>query len=1345
MRILIVDDKEENRYMLETLFRGNGYETISVSNGAEALEELKTANIDLIISDILMPVMDGFELCRKIRANNAFAGIPFIVYTATYTGPQDEEFAIKIGADRFIIKPSEPDVLLSAVREAIGNKQDIKVNAREHLPEQEVLKLYNERLVRKLEQKMQQLEKSEELFRNLFQHHAAVKLIIDPENGKIVDVNEAAVKYYGWPREDFLQMNIKQINTLTPEEIQAEMKQVKERKKIRFEFRHRIADGSIRDVEVYSSNITVQGKNLLHSIIFDITEKKHSEKLLQKTRLQLELFIEHAPSAIAMFDNEMKYIAASNRFLEDYNLVNIDVVGKSHYELFPDIPEKIKEVHRRCLAGAAERSEEDPFLRSDGRTDWIRWEARPWYESPGETGGIILFSEVITARKEAEISLRNSEERLRHAAEAANFGTYSYEFQTGKIYYSPEHLAIYGLEPDDTIELDDDMTAKALYPDDKVMFLEAMKKTNNPEAENPGLLDIEFRITRPDGELRWLRVKGRTTFDAEGKPMRADGIVQDVTEHKLAAEALRESQEQYRLLFENSLDGVFLTVPDGTILSVNRAGCDIFGRSKKEILKLGRDGIIDSSEMRFKEGLALRNQEGYFNGELTGIKANGERFPIEVTSFLFTDHKGRPRTSTIIRDITERKRAEEKIHKLNRTYAVLSEINKTIVHTDDQQKLFEESCRIAVETGGFIFCWIGITDEKRDCVIPVAQYGYSENYLDTINISLPSAQQKATGPTGTAIKEKKYNTCNDIESDIRMKPWRKEALKRGYHSLAAFPLIRAEKTYGVIVFYSAQKRFFDDNEEILLLEELSSDISYCIESLEHEKQKQKVEQERDRFFNYSIDMMCIIGADGYFKQINPAWEKILGWPEDELLSKPFIAFVHPEDVETIKDIAEDIIKRGEPKINVITRYRCRDGSYKWLSWNSITIKDEKLVFAVVRDITEIVKNDTEKKKLEAQLIQAQKMESLGTMAGGIAHDFNNILNIIMGYASLLKANDAGANRVQKEADIILDASRRGAGLVKQLLTFARKTESIFEQLQVNDIITEIQKLLKETFPKTIEIKCALQEKLPAITGDSTQIHQVLLNLCVNARDAMENSGKLTITTIYISNDEIKIIKPDIEQGEYIEIQVQDTGSGVDETVKQKIFDPFFTTKEKGKGTGLGLALVYGIVKSHGGSINLTSELGKGTTFYVYLPAHTHAEEVYISDTKNTIETVSQGTGTILIVEDEKLNNELLKRMLVVNGYGVIAAYDGLQGITAYQNHRTKIAAVISDIGLPKLGGEDVFKQIKIMNPKAKIILASGFIDPEIKARLRELGANYFIQKPYLPEEILRTIKQVLED
>ncbi len=853
MKILIVDDREDNRYMLEALLKGNGYDTQSVSNGAEALEQLKSGKIDLIISDILMPVMDGFELCRKVRTDESTRNIPFIIYTATYTGPQDEKFAIKIGADRFIIKPCEPDLLLKAVGDVISSSKNRKDDLKESPQEEEVLKLYNERLVRKLEQKMLQLEK---------------------------------------------------------------------------------------------------------------------------------------------------------------------------------------------------------------------------------------------------------------------------EIQTRQI-------------------------------------------------------------------------------------------------------------------------------------------------------------------------------------------------------------------------------AEEKLSKLNRIYAVLSEINKAIVRIDNQQVLFDDVCRIAVETGEFSFCWIGIADSRSGNLTTAAQCCLPGDYADNINTLLSADEPESVWPEENVLPEGEYYICNDIGKDESMLHRRENALKPGYRSYAAFPLTRFGAAYAVINFYSSQTGFFDE-QEVNLLKELSSDISYCIETIESEKQKQRIEEERDRFFNNSIDMMLVAGFDGHFKQLNPAWERTLGWTNKELMSKPYIEFIHPEDIETTLRTIEDLTRGEEKKINFLNRFQCKDGTYKWLSWNFVTIKEENLIFAVTRDVSEQVRNENERKKLEAQLIQAQKLESLGTMAGGIAHDFNNILNIIMGYTSTLDSVGTDENELHKITDIILDASRRGAGLVKQLLTFARKSETVFQSVQVNNIIDEIKKFIKETFPKTIQINSNLEENIPVIIADSTQIHQVLLNLCINARDAMQKGGTLTISTKRMKSEEIKIKKPVNEAREYIEIKFEDSGSGIDEEIREKIFEPFFTTKETGKGTGLGLAIVYGIINNHGGFIDVESEKEIGTTFYIYLPVQeetTEIQQLSLNPDKN----MPQGVGTILLIEDEKVSNEMLTTILVLKGFKVITAYDGLQGIMAYQNHRQEIAVVISDLGLPRLGGDEVYKQIKTMNPDAKIILISGDTDPEVKARLFEAGARHIIYKPYLPAIILQALKNIIED
>ncbi|MBN2530910.1 MAG: response regulator [Deltaproteobacteria bacterium] len=302
MNVLIVDDQEENLYLLESLLRGSGHAVRLAFNGAEALEILKEDGIDLIISDILMPVMDGFQLCRKVRNDDTLRAIPLIFYTATYTSSKDEEFALNIGADRFIVKPCEPDIFLKAVHEVMADTaaRRGKVSNRNQIEDGELFKLYSERLVRKLEQKVLEMEseiqahqetqkklhESEEKFRNIFQKHLAVKLIIDPDNGDIVEANEAAEKFYGWTGDQLRQMRIQDINILSSDEVNEAMKKASTMERTRFEFRHRLSDGSIKDVEVFSSRIDIKEKSLLHSIIHDITEHKRSEEERESLRAQ---------------------------------------------------------------------------------------------------------------------------------------------------------------------------------------------------------------------------------------------------------------------------------------------------------------------------------------------------------------------------------------------------------------------------------------------------------------------------------------------------------------------------------------------------------------------------------------------------------------------------------------------------------------------------------------------------------------------------------------------------------------------------------------------------------------------------------------------------------------------------------------------------------------------------------------------------------------------------------------------------------------------------------------------------------------------------------------------------
>jgi signal transduction histidine kinase/ActR/RegA family two-component response regulator len=387
----------------------------------------------------------------------------------------------------------------------------------------------------------------------------------------------------------------------------------------------------------------------------------------------------------------------------------------------------------------------------------------------------------------------------------------------------------------------------------------------------------------------------------------------------------------------------------------------------------------------------------------------------------------------------------------------------------------------------------------------------------------------------------------------------------------------------------------------------------------------------------------------------------------------------------------------------------------------------------------------EQKKLEKQLWQSQKMESIGTLAGGIAHEFNNILNIIKGYTLLIRQSPSVNENVTEKVNVIEETVERGAHGVRQLLTLARRTESCLVLSNPNDLVSELSKLLKQTFPKTIDVTLELDAKLPSLWVDPNQINQALLNLSVNARDAMAGGGKLTLKTLLAEGS--KVQDPAATAGPYACIEVKDTGSGMDEAVRNRIFEPFFTTKRVGKGSGLGLAIVYGIVKNHNGFVDVDSEVGRGTSFRLYFPMARSEEKPAVDETPKKEESPprrANSSATVLVVEDEEKLVYLLRKALLRNQYHVLVASDGAQAIDLYHRRKQDIGVVLLDIGLPKIAGLDVILRMKEENPNVKVIVASGYIDPGFKSKMQRAGVQGFIEKPYNPDDVVRVLCASLE-
>jgi PAS domain S-box-containing protein len=387
-------------------------------------------------------------------------------------------------------------------------------------------------------------------------------------------------------------------------------------------------------------------------------------------------------------------------------------------------------------------------------------------------------------------------------------------------------------------------------------------------------------------------------------------------------------------------------------------------------------------------------------------------------------------------------------------------------------------------------------------------------------------------------------------------------------------------------------------------------------------------------------------------------------------------------------------------------------------------------------------DDTLRKKIEQHLLQSHKLESISTLAGGIAHDFNNILGIILGHTSLMERKLNEPENLRKSTETIAEAVKRGASLVQQLLTFARKSRVQMDIVSLHDIVSDMHALLQDIFPKTIEISVVMDPQVPSIIGDRSQLHQALLNLCINARDAMPQGGTLTISTRLVTRDDIDTIFGHAKEDSYVYVSVTDTGMGMDASLQSRIFEPFFTTRETGKGTGLGLSLVYGVVTGHNGFVDVTSDLGRGTTIYLYFPVHHIEKSIHTILTRENKD-VEGGNETILLVEDEHALLEIVTDFLTDKGYRVITARDGIEAVELYKKHEEGIDVIISDLGLPRLGGLETTQRIREINPHVKCILASGFLDSDELDQIRGSGISHIIEKPYNPVELLLKLKEVL--
>lgn len=772
-------------------------------------------------------------------------------------------------------------------------------------------------------------------------------------------------------------------------------------------------------------------------------------------------------------------------------------------------------------------------------------------------------------------------------------------------------------------------------------------------------------------------------------------------ERKRAEEALRESEGRYRMLFDYAPDGILITNADGDYLEANSSICSMLGYGNDQLAGMNLSDIVSETEIRHLES-AFENggSRSQYEREWDVRRKDGTLFPADVMATRMPDNN----MLTMIRDVSDRRSAETERAELTNQIESQRELLKNIVA--NVPGIVWESCGSPSQgdaTGSFVSEYV------------TTMLGYTvDEWISVPNFWLsivhPDHQERVARDAAAAYM--------DGDSCVLEFPW-------------------ITKSGQVIWVESHSAIIFGQNGTPIGLRGVTIDITerkHAAEALQESE-----ERYRDLVEN-AIDMIYTHDLDGNFSSVNRAGPIITGYSRDEFLGLNMRDMIAPEFVAKAKEMtAAKLEGKNVPAYDI--EIIAQDGRRIAVEVNTRLIYDNRVpvqIQGIARDITE-------RKHLEEKFRQSHKMEAIGLLAGGIAHDFNNLLTAISGYSELTLRKMNSDDPLRHNISEIKDAGDRAGALTSQLLAFSRKQVLNPRVHNLNTVISDIEKMLRRIIRESIEFRTILDPGLHNIKADPGQIEQVIMNLSINARDAMPHGGSLVLQTQNINISETEAFdRLNIGPGRFVKMSVKDNGEGMDEETLGRMFEPFFTTKDSGKGTGLGLSTVYGIIKQSGGDIDVFSEVGKGTTFDIYLPSIDDPAQSQKWRGSNGNAQTQNGNETILLVEDEEIVRNLVREILVSGGYKVLEAASGPAALSIYKAHPNKIDLLITDVIMPKMSGLELGDQLVSLSPAIKILFMSGYTDDSIDdSRLLEPN-RAFIEKPFTPDELARKIRNTLK-
>ncbi|HPC02302.1 MAG TPA: PAS domain S-box protein [Syntrophales bacterium] len=1014
-----------------------------------------------------------------------------------------------------------------------------------------------------------------------------------------------------------------------------------------------------------------------------------SKEQLEKANREWETIFEAIGHSALILDPRHRIIAANRTILKALGMTEKEVLGRTCHEIYHTgvvSPPEHCPANKMTVSGRMEQYD----MEIDALGGVFHVTCTPVFDESGQIRKIIHIATDISERKRTEEKLREAYDIINGSPVVAflwkNDEGWPVEFVTDNV------KNLFGYEAEEltsgTVSY-----AETVHPDDIETVIREVSDYSK-EKDRVAFDHKPYRIVTKDGTIKWVNDSTLIRRNEKGEITYYQGILFDITESKRSETALRESEIKYRSLVESSGDLIYATDRKGVLTYVNPTLEKILGYDRGQLkgtpfIRITAPGFIDKAKEIFKQAMRGENIPVY-EGELIG--KDGTRIIVEFnTTSLFDSDGTFSGRYGIGRDITERRKME-----------------RALLQSEERYKTYVENSFAGVyvvQKGRFVFLnnnaasFVGYRPEELIGQQP-ERIVHPEDRVVTRARAIKALKEKETLPYEFRV----------VTKDGRIR-WIME-------SVTSIQYDGGSAVLGNSMDITERK---EAEEELGIREELEKSIFLSVPHALFGVEKRRI------FF------------------ANAAMEDVFGWKPEELIGESTrVIFRNDEEWEEY----DSMIYSGLKEMPVL-RFESdmpfvrKDGSEIYCR-TSVSRVGRELgptgrIVASFEDVTEQKKADEERKKLEAQLHQAQKMEAIGTLAGGIAHDFNNLLMTMQGNASMMLEDVDPSHPFYEYLKSIEKQIRSAANLTRQLLGFARQGHYDIKSADINYIVEKNASMFART-KKEIQIHYSLGDDLWTVNADADQMGQVLMNLFVNAWQAMPGGGNLFIGTANVVLDKHYVKPYSTVPGRYVKISVTDSGVGMNGQTVLRIFEPFFTTKERGQGTGLGLAMVYGIIKAHKGFVNVYSEPGHGTTFNIFLPA---SEQETVAEAAAPSGIV-RGTGTILLVDDEAQVLAVSLKMLKYLGYRAIAAQNGQEAVDLYGRMKGEIDLVLLDMVMPEMSGGKVFQLLREINPNVKVILLSGYsVDGQAK-EIMDQGCKGFIQKPASLGELSQKIDEVLK-